>query len=117
MEPSPMLKEAIAESVLWTTWRHQGRLRATIQEVELICVNPEKFVDVMSIHPKPWTFAKQYATIFLEFLNSVDKSDLSDIIRNDTFFEDAIEEVEQQFQRALVQSCGLSVCTEASVNG
>merc|ERR1719215_1246972 len=58
LEPPIKPKEWIGEAVLWINiWRHQGDLSTTCTS-EIISVLPNQFVDVMSIHPKPWFYAK-----------------------------------------------------------
>merc|ERR1712113_635022 len=46
----------------------------------------------MSVHPRSWYYAKRYADCFLEFLNGFEKDNLSDFLRDDTFYESAIRE-------------------------
>lgn len=57
-----------AEAVLWTQWRHRGELK-TNKPGDLLTVNPDAFAKVMSIHPRPWHFARNYGTIFVRELN------------------------------------------------
>merc|ERR1712051_248759 len=74
-------KEWLSEAVLFTVWRHMGDLFA-LCESELLSVNPEQFMSVMSVHPRPWNLTQSYARKFIKLLNGIYVSDLTDIIRN-----------------------------------
>lgn len=93
---SPPLKpnEWIAEAVLWINiWRHQGDLSTTCTS-DIIGVIPSQFVDVMSIHPKPWFYAKCYAIKFVDFLNekTEKETEINDILRDPEWYKDAVHE-------------------------
>merc|ERR1712012_455507 len=78
-------KEWLSEAVLFTNWRHRGNLLA-MTESELLSVDPEQFMTVMSVHPKPWHYAVFYARKFIQLLNS-SLSELTDVVREETFYE------------------------------
>lgn len=68
-----------SEAVLWTSWRHRGWLKATKPSVVLsLC--PNKFSDVLHLHPKPWYLAMHYGVDFVNYLNKVEVSCLTDVI-------------------------------------
>jgi len=83
--------EWISEAVLWTLWRHLGMLQAK-QPSELLNLKPEKFAEVMRLHPRPWIFARDYARKYIEVLN--DPAMHSDIVpkKGDGFYERAVAE-------------------------
>jgi len=78
-------KEWLSEAVLFTTWRHRGNLLA-MTESELLSVDPEQFMIVMSVHPKPWHYAVFYARKFIQLLNS-SLSELTDVVRDAAFYD------------------------------
>jgi len=88
LHPPPQPKEWIGEPVLWTTWRHRGDL-VSASTSDLIALNPSQFVEVMSVHPRPWYYATHYARKFLTFLNGIPERQLTDSLRNPEFYEDA----------------------------
>jgi CRP-like cAMP-binding protein len=58
------------EPVLWTAWVHQGTMCA-IQDSELLQVNSEKFMKVVSDHrPDRW-FLMKYAEEFVKRMNEI----------------------------------------------
>jgi len=92
LDPPPKSLEAIAEAVMWTTWRHQGDLMAT-NSADLLVMDPGQFVEVMSVHPRPWFFAKKYARHFLGHMNrpGTDPHDFvrdADFLREDASFSE-----------------------------
>eukprot|EP00927_Polykrikos_kofoidii_P017213 TRINITY_DN17814_c0_g1_i1.p1 TRINITY_DN17814_c0_g1~~TRINITY_DN17814_c0_g1_i1.p1 ORF type:complete len:764 (+),score=145.83 TRINITY_DN17814_c0_g1_i1:45-2336(+) len=91
LAPPPQTKEWVGEAVLWVTWRHLGAFRARIPS-ELLVVEPDQFTDVMMMHPRPWSFAKRYAAFFVEFLNSIEMSAMTDILRHESFYDHAVAE-------------------------
>jgi hypothetical protein len=70
-----------AEGVLWTDWRHYGTLKAR-SPGELCCVSPACFATVLRLHPRTWHYGKVYGTKFVEFINKVSPSKLSDYMPN-----------------------------------
>mmetsp|Transcript_74777 Transcript_74777/g.226559 ORF Transcript_74777/g.226559 Transcript_74777/m.226559 type:complete len:252 (-) Transcript_74777:52-807(-) len=100
LQPPPQPREWIGEALLWTVWRHQGDLLAMI-ESELISIDPNQFVAVMSVHPKPWFYAKRYADKFLEYLNSISRTELLDILRHDSFYATAVSEIRPYHRQSL----------------
>uniref|UniRef100_A0A7S4UQ32 Ion transport domain-containing protein n=1 Tax=Alexandrium monilatum TaxID=311494 RepID=A0A7S4UQ32_9DINO len=93
LDPPPQTKECISEALLWTQWRHQGDLLSMI-ESELISVDPNQFTQVMCIHPRPWHYAKQYAGRFVSFLNHLGMDAMTDILRHNHFYKEAIQEID-----------------------
>jgi len=69
----------VSEAVLWTTWRHRGWLKATGPS-EVLALSPDKFVEVLHLHPKPWYLAMHYGVDFVNYLNRTDLSALTDVI-------------------------------------
>merc|ERR1712151_203900 len=88
LDPPPRPDECISEAVLWIGWRHHGELKA-IRALELLQLDPEVFVKVMGLHPRPWFLALSYASCFLDFINRLPRSELLDILRNKQFYADA----------------------------
>jgi len=83
--PLPLnMKAWVAEAVLWTHWQHRGKLSA-VQPGELLTIDPLNFAKVMSVHPRPWLFARNYAVRFIQFLNSIKNKALTDVFRVDAF--------------------------------
>jgi len=97
LRPAPQVKECVSEAVLWTTWRHQGDLYC-ITPVDVVTLEPETFLAVMSIHPKPWYYSKQYAVGFLAYISDMGRDVLSDIVRDEAFYTDALDTVEMWSQ-------------------
>jgi len=93
LNPPPRVREWISEALLWTSWRHQGDLLAMI-ESELISLDPGQFVEVMNVHPRPWFYAKQYAFRFIKLLNRLGKAAVTDILRHEQFYEQAVDSIE-----------------------
>ena len=62
----------ISEAVLWTKWRHRGKLSA-VTAGELITISPTVFVELMAMNVRAWKFARSYALGFIEFINMVTK--------------------------------------------
>jgi hypothetical protein len=77
-------REWVGEGILWTAWRHLGRLQASAPN-ELIILTPEKVPEVLRLHPRPWFFAKAYARKFIGRLNQIDPCDLSDVLRENLY--------------------------------
>uniref|UniRef100_A0A7R9ZVQ3 Ion transport domain-containing protein n=1 Tax=Pyrodinium bahamense TaxID=73915 RepID=A0A7R9ZVQ3_9DINO len=116
LRPPPRPKEWISEALLWTAWRHRGDLVALI-ESELILVDPAQFVSVMNLHPRPWFYAKQYATKFVEFLNRLGREAVSDIIRDTLFYGKAVNDIEWRNSFKVTVSAalrGTARCEEAA---
>jgi len=88
-------KDWLTEPVLFTAWRHKGSLQA-LTESELITVDPQQFMTVMSVHPRPWHCAVKYAKVFVQFLNREPKN-LTDIIRCDGLYEALMMSCEGEF--------------------
>eukprot|EP00930_Biecheleria_cincta_P036796 TRINITY_DN25210_c0_g2_i1.p1 TRINITY_DN25210_c0_g2~~TRINITY_DN25210_c0_g2_i1.p1 ORF type:complete len:858 (-),score=163.63 TRINITY_DN25210_c0_g2_i1:148-2364(-) len=93
LRPAPEVRECVSEAVLWTTWRHQGDLYC-VTSVDVVTLEPQQFLAVMSIHPKPWYYSKQYAVGFLAYISELEREVLSDIVRDEAFYTDAIATVE-----------------------
>eukprot|EP00913_Durusdinium_trenchii_P022055 g20725.t1 len=75
----PRLREKawLSEAVLWTTWWHRGEFKA---------IAPSQLA-VMKIHPRPWSFCRNYAELFVKYLNQKShKSTLTDVILNSDYF-------------------------------
>mmetsp|Transcript_30983 Transcript_30983/g.95270 ORF Transcript_30983/g.95270 Transcript_30983/m.95270 type:complete len:734 (-) Transcript_30983:114-2315(-) len=109
LDPPPNQKDWVSEPVLWTDWRHQGDLTAETT-AELIAVDPAQFVEVMSVHPRPWLFAKKYAAHFVAFLNHIDRLELMDILRNYSFYAQAVDNSESTNRVADEQSGRMVTC-------
>merc|ERR1712051_954247 len=84
-------KEWLSEAVLFTVWRHMGDLFA-LCESELLSVNPEQFMSVMSVHPRPWNLTQSYARKFVKLLNGIEVSELTDIVNHPSFYSEALIE-------------------------
>lgn len=84
----PRLREKawLSEAVLWTTWWHRGEFKA-IAPSQLAVIKPGPFAEVMKIHPRPWSFCRNYAELFVKYLNQKShKSTLTDVILNSDYF-------------------------------
>jgi hypothetical protein len=88
IDPPPRAEEWVAEPIMWTQWRHRGTFVA-FTPCDLILLDPEQLAAVMTQHPRPWCFAKCYATQFIDYLN-IDLNDLSDFIRDSDFVTVAV---------------------------
>merc|ERR1712048_731148 len=91
LDPPPQAKEWVSEAVLWTAWRHMGALLC-VSTCDLLFIEPNQFVEVMRVHPRPWFYAKRYAEKFIQLLNSTDKLELLDILRDDYFYAEAVSD-------------------------
>jgi len=98
----------VSEAVLWTDWRHRGELMS-ITTNDLIGVDPNLFMEVMCIHPRPWCCAKRYGNRFIRFINSMEARKVTDILRSDTFYDEAVVDCDRCTSNA--------VCDEDSVKG
>eukprot|EP00929_Paragymnodinium_shiwhaense_P104377 TRINITY_DN6873_c0_g2_i1.p1 TRINITY_DN6873_c0_g2~~TRINITY_DN6873_c0_g2_i1.p1 ORF type:complete len:820 (-),score=209.29 TRINITY_DN6873_c0_g2_i1:97-2556(-) len=87
LDPPPEPKDWLSEPVLWVEWRHRGDMQA-MSESHMVTISPGIFSEVMFLHPKPWTYAKQYAIRFLEMLNGIERADLLDCLRQEFFYEE-----------------------------
>merc|ERR1712113_899171 len=72
-------KKFFSEQALWVAWYHRGDLICYDDVGELVGVNSQKFGLVLRANPKVWDFALHYAISFVEFMNSMDQSLLTDI--------------------------------------
>jgi len=94
LEPPPSKGEWVGEAVLWTDWRHQGELHSASTS-DLIGVDPNSFIEVMCVHPRPWFYAKRYAVKFIKFLNGLDCSKVTDVLRDDVFYHSAVADCDR----------------------
>uniref|UniRef100_A0A7S4T5B9 Ion transport domain-containing protein n=1 Tax=Alexandrium monilatum TaxID=311494 RepID=A0A7S4T5B9_9DINO len=90
LDPPPRQEDWVTEAVLWTAWRHAGRLQS-VSAADLIAVDPTQFVEVMCIHPRSWFYAKRYAAKFVAFLNSLAPCDIIDILRDPEWYTEAVK--------------------------
>jgi hypothetical protein len=69
-------KQWVSEAVLWTTWKHQGTLTATIDS-RMAVLDAESFQDVVGLFMKKSKFGgfnpKVYAEAFINELNKADE--------------------------------------------
>lgn len=78
----------VAEAVLWTPWRHRGKLRVGADRPsEFLTVSPDTFFQVMNKHPRSWLYATVYAEHFVGYMNGLDR--LTDIIVDPGFYFEA----------------------------
>eukprot|EP00930_Biecheleria_cincta_P021284 TRINITY_DN15815_c0_g2_i1.p1 TRINITY_DN15815_c0_g2~~TRINITY_DN15815_c0_g2_i1.p1 ORF type:complete len:686 (+),score=109.45 TRINITY_DN15815_c0_g2_i1:54-2111(+) len=91
LSPPPHVKECASEAVLWTSWRHQGRL-LSLTSCDLLLMDPEKLADVVVVHPKSWYYTKQYAVIFVKHLNALPPTEHVDIVRDASINAEAFDE-------------------------
>lgn len=69
----------IAEPSMWSySWYHLGDCQAVL-ESRLMLVDPMHFAEVVKRNPSAWLLVTTYCRKFLEWLNSLDVDDLSDI--------------------------------------
>jgi len=67
---------AATEASLWTRWIHRGTLKA-VSECTLLAMDADKFQRIIS--PFPTHHAHLYASAFVELLNVLDNSALTDL--------------------------------------
>jgi len=83
-------KDWLTEAVLFTAWRHKGSLQACT-ESELIAVDPDQFMAVLSVHPRPWHCAATYAKEFVQYMNALHAQglpdSLNDLCRHEGMYE------------------------------
>jgi len=95
--------EWIAEAVLWTPWRYRGDCYAQAAG-ELILVKPAHFAEVMSLHPVSWLFVKCYAELFLQWLNSLERSgEITDVVREEGFHNRAVHMAYQSLRSQIAE--------------
>lgn len=63
----------LCEMVLWTPWVHRGTTKA-VSESEVTMLNSEKFREVTLSHPDAMRVSKEYATRFIEDINTANRS-------------------------------------------
>eukprot|EP00928_Gymnodinium_smaydae_P028032 TRINITY_DN21494_c0_g1_i1.p1 TRINITY_DN21494_c0_g1~~TRINITY_DN21494_c0_g1_i1.p1 ORF type:complete len:809 (-),score=148.05 TRINITY_DN21494_c0_g1_i1:160-2586(-) len=69
----------IAEPVLWLQqWPHLGSLQA-MTESDLLLVIPQRFSEILTLNPRVHKLACRYCANYLEWLQNVEQSGLSDI--------------------------------------
>merc|ERR1719263_519755 len=74
-----------SEAVLWTPWRHRGKMRAK-QDTQLAAVIASKFREVLTREYQDMPFPKVYGGAFAKSLNDILKRDgpaganLSDVV-------------------------------------
>jgi len=90
LDPPLVLQEWLAEAVLWTPWRYRGRCRA-VAPSELLALDGGRFAEAMTIHPKPWAFARHYGEMFIRCLNCQGPGEWSDVLRNKDFYSTAVD--------------------------
>lgn len=80
-EPSNQLtqKQWLCEPALWVFWKHLGVCECN-KPGELISVDAFSFGKEMSAHPAPRTFCASYARLYVECLNNLPKTVLSDVL-------------------------------------
>jgi len=75
----------VSEAALWTQWDHLGYLEA-LTDCQLVAIRASVFSEVVSQNAATWTSAQKYAKKFVEELNKVDRSKLTDVLeRNLTY--------------------------------
>jgi len=73
----------IAEPVLWTSlWIHRGVLVAST-ECDLLLIDPDSFLQTVSLSPDTFKMACVYSKNYLEWLNDLDKRILSDVCQGE----------------------------------
>ncbi|CAK0815664.1 unnamed protein product, partial [Prorocentrum cordatum] len=85
-----------------SAWFHLGDCQAVL-ESRLMLVNPMHFAEVVKRNPSAWLLVTTYCRKFLEWLNSMDVDDLSDISQGEdlgellkSFMELCVESVESE---------------------
>ncbi|CAK0907668.1 unnamed protein product [Prorocentrum cordatum] len=69
----------IAEAALWAgNWVHRGLCKA-IEDSDNLTIDSNKFAEQVKLNPQAHEFVSSYARIFLEWLNSENPNNLSDI--------------------------------------
>jgi len=74
-----------SEAVLWTVWRHRGTLTA-LRPSEVTEIRPGEFIDVFHMHPRPWHLGRQYGAQFVEYMNCINRTALTDVIFDNDIF-------------------------------
>lgn len=68
----------MCEPALWTQWVHLGDLHA-MTESNLICIDAERFSEVMCASRSSWTLASRYCRRYVDCLNSMALHELCDL--------------------------------------
>ncbi|CAJ1335513.1 unnamed protein product [Effrenium voratum] len=97
----PRLREKawLAEAVLWTTWWHRGEFKA-VTPSELAILRPGPFAEVMKVHPRPWSYCRRYAEVFVKHLNQINHKLLTDVIVNADLLESQVWSCDRDFDEA-----------------
>jgi hypothetical protein len=86
-----------SEAVLWTVWRHRGSLTA-LEPSEVTEIRPQPFLEVFRMHPRPWNLGRQYGAQFVEYMNCINRTALTDVIfDNDIFTKLVVEHLSDPY--------------------
>jgi len=91
LQPPLEEKEWFSEPVLWTEWRHQGTMSAQV-DCELFVVDPTVFATAVCGHPTPFEFTRRYAFEFVIELNTLNREDITDVLRHSKLYAFALKE-------------------------
>jgi len=92
LEPPIRPGEWLVEPVLWTAWRHAGQLAAD-SECSLISLDSQQFASLATANSTIWELASQYAQFFINFLNSFKHIELTDVLRCESFYQEAMDSI------------------------
>jgi len=112
LKPPVTEKDWVSEATLWTSWRHMGELRAN-QKSDLVSVDAARLFEIIGANYEAWSIASEYASLFVEGLNNMAQSAISDIIRDEQFYYELCSRVTStsstkspQLQRKLTRAFG-----------
>lgn len=80
-----------SEAVLWTDWRHRGSLTA-LKPSEITEIQPTPFINVFRMHPRPFDMGRQYGLQFVQYMNDINRTSLTDIIFDHDIFTTLVTE-------------------------
>lgn len=72
----------LCEQTLWTTWVHLGQAKAST-ECKLVTIKMDPFIEVVRKDLIAWAQAAFYASNYVQWLNTIMRSSLSDVHHND----------------------------------
>jgi hypothetical protein len=101
--PTPLgPKTWASEAVLWTMWRHRGSLTA-LRPSEVVEIQPKSFIDVFRMHPRPYFLGQHYGSHFVQYMNLINKTALTDVLYDLDVFEKLVVKSTEEIKRK--QSC------------
>jgi len=85
--------EWACEAPLWTTWLHLGDLQG-YTEAQIISINAARFGEAIQVHKPVWICVRKYANKFVEALNKLTETELTDLTHQVLSSAEIVEESE-----------------------